>query len=366
VELLDRGARVRLAVNNFTQRDPLSRNALRDRFFERDFARLLAEQRADLVHVHHLAGHGASLVAVAARRGLPIVYQLQDWWAACARANLLDRERRLCSGPGLGKCSWCLPLTRRRPAALWNRLLYLERRRRLRGALERADRIVAGSRAVVDSHRALGWLPAGIPVDVLAYGVEVEATLAPDRERADDGALVLGFIGSLLPHKGAHVAAAALSGLDPARVRLDVWGDAAADPAYAAEVAAAAGPGRLRLRGVFPEEATARVLGSIDVLVVPSLGLESYGLVAREALAYGVPVLASRRGALAELFADGGGGALFDPARPAELRGWIERLLADPGLLARWRATRPPIARAADHAVQIERIYAEILAGRRR
>ena len=102
---------MRLVVNNFTQRDPRSRNALRDLRIEADFARLLDGFRPDLLHVHHLAGHALSLPAIARRRGIPVVYQAQDWWAACARANLLDRERRLCSGPGLGKCSRCLPAT---------------------------------------------------------------------------------------------------------------------------------------------------------------------------------------------------------------------------------------------------------------
>ena len=108
VELLDRGVRVRLVVNNFTQRDPLSRNALADRALAADFGRLLDELAPRLLHVHHLSGHAASLVRIAARRGVPIVWQLQDWWPLCARANLLDAGRRLCSGPGLGKCAACL------------------------------------------------------------------------------------------------------------------------------------------------------------------------------------------------------------------------------------------------------------------
>src|SRR6185436_7049765 len=116
LELLDEGVRVRLMVNNFTQRDPLSRNALHDRALTADFARLLDAFMPRLLHVHHLAGHAASLVGAAARRGIPIVFQIQDWWLACARANLFDRERRLCSGPAPGKCAACLPLTGLPPA----------------------------------------------------------------------------------------------------------------------------------------------------------------------------------------------------------------------------------------------------------
>ena len=64
-ELIDHRVRVRLAVNNFTQRDPLSRNALRNRVLESDFRRLLDEVQPELVHVHHLAGHCAGLLRTA-------------------------------------------------------------------------------------------------------------------------------------------------------------------------------------------------------------------------------------------------------------------------------------------------------------
>jgi len=116
LEIEDGGARVRLMVNNFTQRDPLSRNALHDRRLAADFRRFLAETAPDLIHVHHLAGHAATLMGVAAGRGVPILYQVQDWWAPCARANLFDARRRLCSGPAAGKCAACLPLTGLSPA----------------------------------------------------------------------------------------------------------------------------------------------------------------------------------------------------------------------------------------------------------
>ncbi|HKR64875.1 MAG TPA: glycosyltransferase, partial [Thermoanaerobaculia bacterium] len=91
VELSDGGARVRIVTNHFTARNPLRRNALRDRALERDFARFLASERPDVLHVHHLAGHAFSLMRVARRMRIPIVMQIQDWWFLCARVNLCDR-----------------------------------------------------------------------------------------------------------------------------------------------------------------------------------------------------------------------------------------------------------------------------------
>lgn len=361
LELLDGGVRVRLVANNFTQRNPLSRNALRDRALAADFGAFLDSVHPELVHVHHLAGHAFTLLGEAVRRRIPVLYQVQDWWTPCARANLLDRDRRLCSGPAAGKCSACLPLTGLPVAPLLNRLLYLERGRLARQALRAADAWLLGSHAIHDSFRALGLLRAEDAVHVLPYGIE-GGTRAARPAQPPGAPLRCGVIGSLMPHKGVHLAAAAFAALDPVRARLTVWGDPAADPAYAREVEAA-GAGRVELRGRFDEADKPAVFAGLDVLIVPSLGLESFGLVAREALHHGVPVLASRRGALAELFAGQPepAGALFDPERPEELRGWLERLLAEPGLLAAWRASIPNVKGMDEHAEEVEAVYEEML-----
>jgi glycosyltransferase involved in cell wall biosynthesis/GT2 family glycosyltransferase len=450
IELLDRGARVRLLVRNFDERNPLSRNALASRPVEREFERLLAETRPELVHVHHLAGQAASLPAIARRRGIPLLYQIQDWWTPCARANLFDRDRRPCSGPAPGKCAGCLPLTGQPPAALWNRLLYRYRAALTRGALQGASAYVMGSRFIRDSYLRLGLLRPGDPVHVLQYGIELGPP-APRPPRRPGAPLRFGVIGSILPHKGIHVAVAAFAGIDPRLARLTVWGDPTIAPDYARELAAlgaelggdadnvgdggggtpggsgAAGSGAtgagsggsgragsVTLAGRFEEARKAEVLAGLDVLIVPSLGLESFGLVAREAMHHGVPVLASRRGALVELFEEGaagsaaggpagsawhaaataaaegaagaageaatagaaagglgetagqddgaGAGALFTAGDAAALRHWVVRLIAEPELLSRWVRRLPAIKGADEHAEEIEEIYRRLLA----
>jgi GT2 family glycosyltransferase/glycosyltransferase involved in cell wall biosynthesis len=325
VELLDHGARVRLIVNNFKQRDPLSRNALRDRGMENDFARLLDEVRPRLLHVHHLAGHVASLAGVAKRRGIPILFQLQDWWQPCARVNLLDAWGRLCSGPGLAKCAACRPLTR---LPLLNRPLYVYRFAAMKGVLRKADAFVMGSRFIHQSYLDLGYLRPEDRAFVIPYGVELSPRLPRERGRP----LRFGAIGSSLPHKGIHVARAAFAGID--RATLTVWGD----PPFA-------------------EERKPAIFAEMDVLIVPSLGLESFGLAAREAMHHGVPVLASDRGALPEMEY----GGLFDPEDPASLRAWIERLIAEPEIVDRWAAALPRVKGMDEHAEEIEAVYEQVL-----
>ncbi len=361
LEWQDGAVRVRWQVNDFRQRDPLARNALANRAATRDILRLADEAGPGLVHVHHLAGHAAGLLPALRRRGLPLVVQLQDWWPACARTNLVDRGGAACPGPGLARCARCFDLTRLPPAPVANRLLHLLRRRLLRRALACADAFVAGSPAV--AHDLSTLLPAGVPVHALDYGGALPAPL-PRAPRAAGAPLRFGFVGTLMPHKGPQVALEAWRGVDPARATLELWGAEGGAPGFAARLRASAGPG-VSFRGAFDEERKAEVFAGLDVLVVPSLGRESFGLVCREAASAGVPVLASRQSALAERLAEGCGQG-FAPGDAGELRGWVGRLLEQPLLLDEWRRRLPAARPAAAHAQEIEAVYASVLERRSR
>lgn len=366
-ELLDDGMRVRLVVNNFTARNPVVRNALLNPRLQGDFDAFLDEVAPDLVHVHHLAGHAFSLLAPVLARRLPLVYQIQDWWALCARVNLLQPDRSICPGPTPARCAACLPMTAIPPVRLWSNLLYRYRRHLARHLLRRADAYVMGSRFIAESYRDAGLLREADAVHILPYGVaQPPASLPRPTPRRP---LRFGYIGSILPHKGVHVAAAAFANVDPHHASLELWGDTSISPAYTEELQSLAPPRVLRFHSTFAEAEKALVFASIDVLLVPSLGYESFGLVAREALAHGVPVLASQGSALAELFAgngEEGGGAFFPPGDVEALRRWIERLIAAPEQVAAWARRMPHVVGLEEHAEAMEDVYRQVLAQRGR
>ena len=357
VELLDGGVRVRLVANGFRQRDPLSRNALHDGAFLSAFDRFLDEARPDLLHVHHLAGHAATLPRAARRRGVPVVFQLQDWWPLCARVNLLDAGGGSCSGPSPLKCARCRPLTGLPPSALTNPALHALRAAVMRRALE-AERYLAGSRFLARSWEAAGWLPADASVEVVPYGLPYARPLAASREGAPRLPLRFGFVGALMPHKGAHVAVEAFRDVAPAQARLRLWGDPEADPPYVERLLAGRGGGAVSLEGRFAEAEVAQVFAGMDVLLVPSVGLESYGLVVDEAMAHGVPVVASRLGALPERYTEECG-AFFPAGDASALRDVVKRLVARPETVARWRRALPRVRTLEDAVTRIEEIYEE-------
>jgi glycosyltransferase involved in cell wall biosynthesis len=87
-----------------------------------------------------------------------------------------------------------------------------------------------------------------------------------------------------------------------------------------------AGAGDVRIAGRVPEQELARLRAGAAIALVPSLSGETFGLAAAEAMAAGVPVAASRVGALPELVEED---ALAPPGDAQGLAHAIARQLAD-------------------------------------
>jgi len=100
------------------------------------------------------------------------------------------------------------------------------------------------------------------------------------------------------------------------------------------------------------------------VVVVPSVVLESFGLVVREAFAAAAPVIASRIGALEEAVRDGTDGLLVQPGDEAALAAAMRRFVDDPRLLETLRANLPRVKTTAEHAAEMAALYREVLAAR--
>jgi glycosyltransferase involved in cell wall biosynthesis len=77
---------------------------------EQEFAKLLHDERIDLVHFHHMLGHPWSLPLVARTLGVPTVTTVEDYYASCAHLNLINPMRRFCRAAELPAeaCDMCL------------------------------------------------------------------------------------------------------------------------------------------------------------------------------------------------------------------------------------------------------------------
>jgi glycosyltransferase involved in cell wall biosynthesis len=347
--------------------------------------RYLRRERPDIVHLHSGYLLTGAVVDAAARAGVPAVVTLHDYWFLCPRTTLLRPGRGPCDVPErAAECAWCLALDKRRfrlaavaPGAAWSLGASLARRpwarwvgiapdgedihkRRvaLRGVLDKAAAVLVPTRFL----RAV-FVAAGFPAkrfEWVPLGVDLPPLVPSPRRCAGPR---FAYAGQLAPHKGVDdlLAAWAILAGAAAAPRLTVYGDLTADPAYARRLRAlAAANPAVEFAGPFERAQLGEVLAAADAVVVPSVWYENSSQTVMEALAAGVPVLASRIGALPELVEEGIDGLLFAPRDPMDLARAVRSVVDQPGLLQGLRGSlRPPRGGAAE-ASDVAAIYARV------
>jgi glycosyltransferase involved in cell wall biosynthesis len=226
-----------------------------------------------------------------------------------------------------------------------------------RALLDQIDLFVAPSESLASEFVSLGLDRARLRV--VDYGFPpmtgARRTTVGDRLR-------LGFVGTLVWHKGVHVLLAAVRELPASAYELLVFGDLTVFPDYVHGLTTQAAGLPVRFLGAFDREQAADVYAQFDVLIVPSLWLENSPLVIHEAFMAGVPVVGARIGGIANLVVDGVNGFLYEPTSPTDLANVLQTLVASPTLVRDLAERVPEVTSMADHACDWERRYAEVLA----
>jgi glycosyltransferase involved in cell wall biosynthesis len=269
----------------------------------------------DLVHVH--SPWTAGVLRLAGGPGRPVVYTEHNVWGAYR------------------------PLTRWLNARTWSR----------------AGHPVAVSEEVARSIRA-GASRGPVP-DVIRNGVDVEglARVAPSRLAPDP---VFGTVANLRPEKGIDVL------LDAATIVRATRPDATC-------VIVGGGPLETTLRARLPEGVmmtgrrvdAASLMRGFTVYVQPARA-EGLPLAVLEAMAMGLPIVATSVGGIPEVLADGISGVLVPPGDPAVLAAAVLRILDDVdiatslGARARTAAAASSIAITARRYVDVYRHVLEV------
>ncbi len=292
-----------------------------------EVAEAVRRSGAEVVHAHNLHPLlGWRALAAARAAGARTVLHLHNFRLFCAVAIAYrDGERCFrCRGantfPGLRlRCRGSLP-----EAAVYAAGLASQQRR----LVDHADQLVAVSEATLGRLRELG-LPDDKSIALANFVLDdAQAT----RSRAGEGSYALAT-GRLVAEKGFDTA---IEAARAASIPLVIAGDGPDE----ARLRALAAGGEVRFTGrVVPDE-LARLRAGAAVVLAPSRWEEPCPYSVLDALAAGLPVLASDRGGLPELVGAEGIVAAEDPAA------WAA------GLTALWR---DPELRAARGAASLER-----------
>lgn len=343
-------------------------HTFRDRAIEADFAAFLDATQPDLLHYQHVQGVSAQLIALG--RGRPRVATLHDYWYFCANSQLIRPDGQVCSGPRFGwNCVDCATaradLASLRAARPLVALPFAYRNAYLRRLAGEVDQFLAPSYFLRGQYIRQGFPPNRI--HVLENGVDRDRLdVEPSVPLAEPPARPhFGFLGSLAWQKGVHVLVEAFNRLPPA-ASLTIYGSETAFPEYAAQLKALARHPHIRFAGALDYRSVGAALRQLDALIVPSVWYENSPLVIQEAYAAGVPVIASRLGALAEKVQEGVTGYLFAAGDSADLGRVLAGLLAQPERLAALRPNLRAGPDMAQHAQALAGLYTELVRDARR
>lgn len=283
-----------------------------------DLAERVQRFQPDVIHAHNTFPLiSPSLYWAAERAGVPVVQTLHNFRFMCLNALFL-REGKVCEDcmghlPWRGVARACYRESHAASAALAGMLTL---HRGLGTYQNKVVRYIALNGFCRDK-----FVEGGLPAERMVVKPNFVDFAAPEPGlRAG-----LLFVGRLSAEKGVATLAEAMRQLPDADLRVAGEGP---------EAGLLDGvPGITRL-GSQPGEAVRGEMGCATALVVPSIWYENFPRTIVEAFACGLPVIASRIGALADIVSDGDTGLLFEPGNSRDLADKMAWALVHPEKMA--------------------------------
>ena len=273
---------------------------------------------ADVIHV---AGPAVAPLLLAKLARKPFVVEHHGFQTICPNGQLvIEPSNTPCPGHFMaGNHGQCLRCQRLRGWQESIKLWVLTFARRI------LSRRASANLAPTRSLRGLLHLPNSM---YAPHGLE-SGTPQAVRKQTSAKPPVIAFQGRLVSTKGASLLLEAAKILRSQRhsFKMLIVGDGPERAALQKRVEETRLADQVQLLGSLPPAELEAVLSGADVVVVPSLGGEVFGLVVAENMLRGIPVVASDLGALAEVVGDTG--LTFRTGSAAELAQQLAKLLMD-------------------------------------
>ncbi|MBC8355936.1 MAG: glycosyltransferase family 4 protein [Planctomycetes bacterium] len=335
----------------------LARKLVWNRDSYRELRELIQRERPAVMHCTNTFPLMSPSVYYAAKRErVPVVQSLHNFRLLCPNALFLRKGKA---------CESCLGKSIPLPAII-------------HGCYRDSRVASAGVAAMVSFHRLMRtWTRAVDKYLVLtefARGKFIQGGLAaekmdikpnfvhPDTGPGDGSGGYVIFVGRLSAEKGIDTLLSAWEQL-PGEIRLKVVGDG---PMAGRVSQAVNDDPRIEWVGRRSKEEVDQLIHKASCLIMPSICYETFGRAIIEAYVHGVPVIASRQGAMAELVKHEVTGRLFDAGDSTMLRGAVERIFDNPDELLQMRtAARREFERLYTAEVNYELLigaYNEVIA----
>jgi glycosyltransferase involved in cell wall biosynthesis len=340
---------------------------------------LLNEIKPDIVHFLHIMDFPVEIIPAIKKMGIPVFFTPTDFWVICPKVILYRyKDQKICEGPGKdGKiCLGCYYNTNKDlfSMVIWTLGIPLHilfkpiehvyvlknRKQRIICNVNAADLILPATNFLAKMLISHGVQES--KVSVLPYGINMDVYTVSMKKTNHEN-LRIGFIGTLSPHKGAHVLVESLKYLDKRYdgISVEIYGhfdDTDSYCSYISSIAKELEKIKVDFKGTFPHNEIGLILDRFDVLVIPSIWYEDAPLVLCSALMNKTPVLVSHLGGLTEIVTENYDGFSFPPNNPRALASLLQRFLDNPDLAGHLRSRMTSkIKNMKEYALSVESVY---------
>jgi glycosyltransferase involved in cell wall biosynthesis len=284
---------------------------------ERWIQALIVRHRPDVVHIHNFFPLLTPAVHMAAAKaGAAVVQTLHNFRVICANGFLL-RDGAICEKCIHGGPYWALVHRCYRKSMPGS--LALVRMQLKAGRDETWQRYVHRFIVLTEFARAK-FVDAGLPANKITIKPNFVSQEPVLNEKERKGAL---FVGRLSKEKGVHNLVEAWKNLKG--IPLTIVGEGPAREQLEAEA-----PAHVSFVGWRNQAEVRELMAGAQALLIPSLWYEGLPMTLLEAYSTGLPVIASRIGALVELVDAGTTGLHFAPTDVEDLSSVVRTAFSDP------------------------------------
>lgn len=307
-------------------------------------------EKFDIVHIAHPM-RLCPIIRYCIRNEIPTVLTLTDFWLACPKGVLVTNANELCIDPAQG--SNCVKMCYGR---LWEKDI-LQRYKEAKDFIDHVDSIISPTNFLANIMKNI----FNKRIKVIRHGIDYSnIRLYKTKDKKEK--IFIGYIGSILPHKGVHIALEAVKFSNAKNIELKIYGSYFHEIEYFRTLKnLAENDPRIKFMGEYKESDLNMIMNELDFTIQPSLWWENSPLTILTSLAYRVPVITTNVGGAAELIKDGLNGFNFEIGNPKSLAEIIDMISENPNIIDKLKKniTGPP--RVEEEAFEYENIYENII-----
>jgi glycosyltransferase involved in cell wall biosynthesis len=322
---------------------------------EDHFSSVMDEFKPDVVHCHNLAGLSINIPILAKNFGAATVVTLHDHWGYCFKNTAEKKAGEICADHR--DCKSCMPtigIGSGKEIPIQVRMNYFKY------VMSYFDVFISPSQYLADK-----YVQAGFPKDkmnVLWNGIDVERFPRSNKQK-DDLPVEIAFFGYFGRHKGIEVLLKAVAmAKSRSSIRLNLIGEGDRESAYRQIISEAGLEKSVKFWGKVDNSRIAEFYDFVDVLILPSIWPENQPVSITEAMASGIPVIATDVGGMPELVVNEETGLTFPLGDVNALARCLDRLVGDAAMRARFGANGRRLIQQFSFAKQVtklEKMYAD-------